>query len=115
MVEKQRNIELYRDEEYRVLFRWGIIIRQVINNSPPHDHGQHWVVYGVYSGKLKFSTYRMNESAGKLQSLQTQRLTSGVIYAYLPGEIHSTCELHPDGSAVLRFLSTDLKKVKRTL
>jgi predicted metal-dependent enzyme (double-stranded beta helix superfamily) len=110
MVEKQRQVELYRDEEYGFLQmgHW----HPMGHTSPPHDHGQHWVVYGVYSGEIEISTYRLHDQ-GSLEVVDTHRLAPGVAYCYLPGQIHSTREIHPEGSAILRFLSTDLTKVKR--
>lgn len=111
LVEKQRHAELYRDEEHGFI-QMGHY-HSAGHGSPPHDHGQHWVVYGVYSGEIEISTYRLNESAGNLEVFETHRLTSGDAYAYLPGEIHSTRVINSNGSAVLRFLSTDLKKVNR--
>lgn len=112
LVDKKRSAELYRDEEFGFI-QMGHH-HPLGHNSPPHDHGPHWVVYGVYSGEVEISTYRLDEAGNRLETLQTHRLTPGTAYAYLQGAIHSTREIGPQGSVVLRFLSADLKKISRS-
>ncbi|HWP56969.1 MAG TPA: hypothetical protein VNL14_03660 [Candidatus Acidoferrales bacterium] len=106
--------ELYRDPDY------GFI--QMGHNQPaghrnaPHDHGPCWVLYGVYRGKIEITTYRRADGgagAGQaaIEKKDLHALTPGVVYAYLPGDIHST--FAPEPAVVFRFLSYDLNKVDR--
>jgi hypothetical protein len=106
--------ELYRDPVY------GFI--QMGHNQPqghrnaPHDHGPCWVLYGVYRGKIEIHTYRRLDDGSvpgqaKIERKEIHTLTPGVVYAYLPGDIHSTSA--PEPSVVFRFLSYDLNKIER--
>ena len=110
---KQSN-ELYRDAAL------GFI--QMGHNQPPghrnapHDHGPCWVLYGVYRGKMEITKYRRLDDrkvAGqaRVERGEAHTLTPGVVYAYLPGDIHST--FAHEASVVFRFLSYDLTKVER--
>lgn len=107
--------ELYRDPEYGFI-QMGHVHKQGHSNTP-HDHGPCWVVYGSYSGLTEITLYRRTDDgqqAGKaiLEKKEIHRLSPGVVYPYLPGDIHSINAV--EGPAVVfRFLSTDLEKVER--
>jgi hypothetical protein len=114
IAEGKQSSELYRDPIH------GFI--QMAHNQPaghrnaPHDHGRCWVLYGVYRGKMGISTYRSLDDGSvpdqaKIARKEIHALTPGVVYAYLPGDIHSTFAAEP--SVVFRFLSYDLSKVER--
>ncbi|HEV8342834.1 MAG TPA: hypothetical protein VGR30_10735 [Candidatus Binatia bacterium] len=114
MAEGKPSRELYRDPEHGFI-QMGHVHKQGHTNLP-HDHGPCWVVYGSYSGLTEITTYRRNsgEDPGRasLEKKELHRLTPGVAYPYLPGEIHSTHAV--EGPAVVfRFLSQDLEKVER--
>ena len=47
----------------------------------------------------------------RVEREEVHTLTPGVVYAYLPGDIHST--FAHEASVVFRFLSYDLTKVER--
>lgn len=81
--------------------------------NPPHDHGPHWVVYGVARGRIEIATYRLKEHDGSVAVDECHILTPGTAYIYPVGAIHSTRQLSNEGSIVLRFLSHDLKGVAR--
>jgi predicted metal-dependent enzyme (double-stranded beta helix superfamily) len=88
------------------------------HGGTPHDHGPGWVLYGVYRGEIEITTYRrMDDGAtpgqAKLEVKDVVRVTPGTVRPYLPGEIHSTRAIDPQGSVVMRFLSTDLDRVER--
>ncbi len=107
--------ELYRDLNYGFI-QMGHVHLQGHGNAP-HDHGPCWVVYGAYTGVTDITLYRRTDDAkepgrAKLEKKEIHRLTPGVVYPYLPGDIHSTNAL--EGPAVVfRFLSYDLEKIER--
>jgi hypothetical protein len=106
--------ELYRDKEHGFI-QMGHVHEKGHSNAP-HDHGPCWVLYGVYHGVTEITTCRRTDDGkapgrATLQKKELHRLTPGVVFAYLPGEIHSTFASEP--TVVLRFLSYDLNKVKR--
>jgi hypothetical protein len=107
--------ELYRDPDHGFI-QMGHVHKQGHTNTP-HDHGPCWVVYGSYAGVTEITTYRHTDDSGepgkaKLKVKEVQRLSPGVVYPYLPGDIHSTSAV--EGPAVVfRFLSYDLEKIER--
>jgi hypothetical protein len=107
--------ELYRDADFGFI-QMGHVHQQGHGNTP-HDHGPCWVVYGSYSGVTEITLYRRTDDASvpgraTLEKKELHRLTPGVAYAYLPGDIHSTRAV--EGPAVVfRFLSYDLEKIQR--
>lgn len=107
--------ELYRDPDYGFI-QMGHV-HQSGHKNLPHDHGPCWVVYGVYKGAIEITTYARTDSGkepGKatLETKEVHRLTPGVVYPYLVGEIHSTRAIEAP-AVVFRFLSYDLNKVER--
>ncbi|MBI4525787.1 MAG: hypothetical protein HY695_18480 [Deltaproteobacteria bacterium] len=107
--------ELYRDPD-KGFIQMGHVHPQGRANSP-HDHGPCWVVYGSYRGLTEITLYQRTDGGkgpGKatVEAKDRHRLSPGVAYPYLPGDIHSTNAL--EGPAVVfRFLSYDLEKVER--
>jgi len=107
--------ELHRDPDYGFI-QMGHVHRQGHGNLP-HDHGPCWVVYGSYRGITEITTYRRTDDRKEpgraiLEKKELHRLFPGVVYPYLPGDIHSTHAA--EGPAVVfRFLSYDLEKVER--
>lgn len=91
--------------------------REKGSTSSVHDHGPCWVVYGSYSGRTDITLYRRTDDGrepgrASLEKKDLQHLSPGVVYPYLPGQIHSTHAV--EGPAVVfRFLSYDLEKVER--
>jgi hypothetical protein len=107
--------ELYRDPDYGFI-QMGHVHQQTHGNMP-HDHGPCWVVYGSYGGLTEITLYRRTDdgaASGRatLEKKDLHRLSPGVAYAYVPGDIHSTRAV--EGPAVVfRFLSYDLEKIER--
>lgn len=107
--------ELYRDPSHGFI-QMGHVHRQGQGNAP-HDHGPCWVVYGSYRGVTEITKYRRVDDGkeiekAKIEIEEKHQLAPGVVYPYLPGEIHSMYVL--EGPAVVfRFLSYDLDKVER--
>ena len=107
--------ELHRDPDHGFI-QMGHVHQQGHGNSP-HDHGPCWVVYGSYKGVTEITTYRRTDDgkdAGRatLEKKELRRLSPGVVYPYLPGEIHSTQAVEAP-AVVFRFLSYDLNQVER--
>ncbi len=107
--------ELFRDPDYGFI-QMGHV-HQPAHGNTPHDHGPCWVVYGSYSGVTEIALYRRTDDGAEpgraaLEKKELHRLSPGVAYAYLPGDIHSTRAV--EGPAVVfRFLSYDLEKIQR--
>jgi hypothetical protein len=107
--------ELYRDSDYGFI-QMGHVHQQGHGNTP-HDHGPCWVIYGSYGGVTEIAVYRRTDDGKEpgratLEQKDLNRLSPGVAYAYLPGDIHSTRAV--EGPAVVfRFLSYDLEKIQR--
>ena len=107
--------ELYYDPDHGFI-QMGHVQPQGHTN-PPHDHGPCWVVYGAFSGRTEIIVYRhagVDEKSGRtiLEKREVHQLTPGVVYPYVPGDIHSVVAV--EGPAVVfRFLSADLNRVKR--
>ena len=108
--------ELYRDPKHG--FIQMVHVHKQGHANQLYDHGRCWVFYGAYSGLTEITTYRCTDSGqepGKaiLEKKDLNRLSVGVVYPYLPGEIHSTHAV--EGPAVVfRFLSQDLDKAERS-
>jgi predicted metal-dependent enzyme (double-stranded beta helix superfamily) len=108
--------ELYRDPTHGFI-QMGHFHRPGHGNAP-HDHGPCWVLYGVYRGEIEITTYRRLDDGSvpgqaQLEVKDVVRVKPGMVRPYLPGEIHSTRAIDPDGSLVMRFLSADLDPVER--
>jgi len=107
--------ELYRDPDHDFI-QMGHVHQQGRANTP-HDHGPCWVVYGAYTGLTEITLYRRTDDGADpgraaLEKKDLHRLSPGVAYAYVPGDIHSTRAV--EGPAVVfRFLSYDLEKIQR--
>lgn len=82
-------------------------------DNSPHDHGPHWVVYGVLSGEVDIPVYEPNSDDTEVQVARVDHLKAGDAVAYYPGEIHSTKVVSDGPAVVLRFLSQDLSDVPR--
>ena len=63
-------------------------------NSPPHDHGPSWAIYGQAKGETEMTDYALVSAAspekpGKAKALRTYKLTPGSAYLYNEGDLHS--------------------------
>jgi predicted metal-dependent enzyme (double-stranded beta helix superfamily) len=107
--------ELFRDPQHGFI-QMGHVHQQGHKNTP-HDHGPCWVVYGSYRGVTEITTYRRTDDGrepGKasLEVKEVHRLSPGVTYPYLAGDIHSIYAVETP-AVVFRFLSYDLEKIER--
>ena len=62
--------------------------------SPPHDHGPSWAIYGQASGVTEMTEWEVVEAAseakaGKVRKLKTYPLEPGMSQVYNEGQLHS--------------------------
>lgn len=84
--------------------------------SPPHDHGPSWAIYGQVRGETEMSDYELLEPAtddkpGKVRKTRTYRLTPGVAHVYNEGELHSP--RRTDSTQLIRIEGVNMEKVRR--
>ncbi len=83
---------IYEDEEL------GFCILAHVNRgakeSPPHDHGSTWAIYGQAAGETEMTDWEMVEPAseaqpGKVKRSKVYSLKPGAAYVYNEGDLHS--------------------------
>lgn len=62
--------------------------------SPPHDHGPSWAIYGQARGETLMSDWALVEPAtedrpGRVRHVRDYALTPGMAYLYNEGDLHS--------------------------
>jgi predicted metal-dependent enzyme (double-stranded beta helix superfamily) len=85
-------------------------------DSPPHDHGPSWAIYGQARGETAMSDWELLEPAspekpGKVRKTRTYKLTPGVAHVYNEGDLHSPSRAGP--TQLVRIDGTNMEKVKR--
>ncbi|MFN7085794.1 MAG: hypothetical protein ACK4N4_04095 [Burkholderiales bacterium] len=84
--------------------------------SPPHDHGPSWAIYGQAQGETEMSDYELLEPAtpdrpGKVRWIRTYKLTPGVAHVYNEGDLHSPRRVA--STRLIRIEGVNMEKVKR--
>ena len=84
----------------------------------PHDHGNAWVVYGVYDGSIEQTKWRWfypGEGVDRLQLKETGQFVqkAGSVAFFLPGEIHNTRNVTGGRALVVRLESQKLDRLVR--
>ena len=84
--------------------------------SPPHDHGPSWAIYGQARGETEMSDYELLEAAkpekpGKVRKLRTYKLTPGVAHVYNEGDLHSPKRVA--ATRLIRIEGVNMETVKR--
>ncbi len=84
--------------------------------SPPHDHGPSWAIYGQARGETEMSDYQLLEPAtpdrpGKVRKVKTYKLTPGAAYVYHEGDVHSPKRVH--STRLIRIEGINMEKVRR--
>lgn len=84
--------------------------------SPPHDHGPSWAIYGQAKGETAMSDWELVEPAtpekpGKVRKTRSYKLTPGVAHVYNEGDLHSPSRT--DSTRLIRIEGTNMEKVKR--
>ncbi len=85
-------------------------------DSPPHDHGPSWAIYGQAKGETEMTDWTLVEPAtqakpGKAKPARTYRLQPGMAHLYNEGELHSPRRLGP--TQLVRIEGTNMDRVKR--
>jgi predicted metal-dependent enzyme (double-stranded beta helix superfamily) len=85
-------------------------------DSPPHDHGPSWAIYGQASGETHMIDYeRVAEPAdgkpGKAKAVRTYKLAPGAAHLYNERDLHSPRRDGP--TQLIRIEGTNMDRVKR--
>src|SRR4249920_1536284 len=105
---------LYEDPEL------GFCILGHVNNdakqSPPHDHGPTWAIYGQAVGETVMTDWAKVSPAsegqtGKVSYVRDYTLTPGAAYVYNEGDLHSP---RRDASTkLIRIEGRNVEKIRR--
>ena len=84
--------------------------------SPPHDHGPSWAIYGQARGETEMTDWELVESAsegkpGKVRKVKSYTLTPGMAFAYDVGDLHSPRRFGP--TRLIRLEGINMEKVQR--
>ncbi len=100
---------LYHDDEtdFHVLAH----IYEKGTQSPPHDHGSSWAVYGQALGHTDMTVWARKDDGSvdghaEVEPVKEFRLNVGDVGVFHPGMIHSIN--FPDGARFVRVTGTDL-------
>jgi hypothetical protein len=85
-------------------------------NSPPHDHGPSWAIYGQADGETAMSDWALLTPAsagqpGKVRKVRDYQLTPGLAHVYNEGDLHSPSRGGP--TRLIRIEGTNMDHVKR--
>jgi predicted metal-dependent enzyme (double-stranded beta helix superfamily) len=84
--------------------------------SPPHDHGPSWAIYGQAKGETEMTDYTLvagatKDQPGKARPLRTYKLTPGSAYLYNEGDLHSPRRRGP--TQLIRLEGMNMDRIKR--
>ena len=84
--------------------------------SPPHDHGPSWAIYGQARGETEMSDYQLLAPAspdkpGKVRKVRTYTLTPGAAHVYNEGDVHSPKRVN--STRLIRIEGVNMEKVRR--
>lgn len=105
---------LYKDPDIGFLVLAHIYEKGV--QSPPHDHGPSWAVYGQAVKNTDMTVWRRTDDGSKeghatVEPKDEFRLDPGMAGVFNPGDIHSIN--FPDGARFVRVTGTDLNAVEQ--
>ena len=85
-------------------------------DSPPHDHGPSWAIYGQARGETHMTDWDLVEPAsedrpGKVRKRKSYDLTPGMAHVYNEGELHSPRRDGP--TRLIRIEGINMDTVKR--
>ncbi len=75
-------------------------------NSPPHDHGESWAIYGQTAGYTDMTVWSVDSDEGSIEPLKTFRLEPGQAGLFDVREIHSIS--YAAGSKFVRVTGVDM-------
>lgn len=89
---------------------------QGAKQSPPHDHGPSWAIYGQAEGSTVMSDWALVEPAaetkpGKVRHVRDYTLEPGDAYLYNEGDLHSPRRDGP--TRLIRLEGMNMDKVRR--
>ena len=89
---------------------------QRAKQSPPHDHGPSWAIYGQARGETAMSDWEVVEPAmqtapGRVRKVRDYKLTPGIAHVYNEGDLHSPSRAGP--TRLIRIEGTNMEKVRR--
>lgn len=99
--------EVYRNEEHGFILQAHVEHKDDV--SPPHDHGNGWVLYATVQGQVEMGIFhKVIRSDGSLVVVQKDKYVQqpGQCHVYLQGDIHDTKAL-ADNTLMLRLTSCD--------
>ena len=84
--------------------------------SPPHDHGPSWAIYGQAKGETEMTDFELvakasPEKPGKAKALRTYKLTPGQAYLYNEGDLHSP--RRRSATQLIRIEGMNMDRIKR--
>lgn len=84
--------------------------------SPPHDHGPSWAIYGQARGETVMSDWARIEPAsddrpGKVRHVRSYTLEPGMAHVYNEGDLHSPRRDGP--TRLIRIEGQNMDKVRR--
>lgn len=108
--------ELWRDPELGFLFLVHVLRPQ--HTSPVHNHGPHWVVYGVIENQILQQRYRRldggsREGYADLAAAGQDHQKEGNATFFSPLEAHSTSNPTDQRAVIVRITQVDLSRVRR--
>jgi hypothetical protein len=85
-------------------------------DSPPHDHGPSWAIYGQAKGETEMTDYdRVAEpeegKPGKARPTRTYKLTPGIAHVYNEKDLHSPRRRGP--TQLIRIEGLNMDRIKR--
>ena len=86
------------------------------SESPPHDHGASWAIYGQAKGTTEMTEWRKvrppeNGEPGKVEAVKTYELRPGMAVAYGVGQLHSP--KRANATRLIRIEGANLTDVPR--
>ncbi len=89
--------------------------RDTAGQSPPHDHGPCWVVYGQYTNYTQMKRWKRQDDGqapghAELSLQKGFKLNAGEAAAFAPGDIHSIA--YPDHTFFIRVTGGDVETQK---
>jgi predicted metal-dependent enzyme (double-stranded beta helix superfamily) len=80
--------------------------------SPPHDHGPTWAIYGQAEGETLMTDWALiepphGEVPGKVRRVRDYTLTPGMAYLYNEGDLHSPARDGPTKLIRIEGINTD--------
>lgn len=103
---------IYEDDELGFLVLAHIYEKGT--QSPPHDHGDSWAIYGQAVKHTDMTVWERkdggaDEGHAEVEPVETYRLDPGMAGVFHPGNIHSI--KFPEGARFVRITGTDFNTV----